>query len=189
MRFYIPFCIATWILISCDNSKIPVPKESFRSIDFTYDDIFSTCFSIKYSRSDTAYIRQHFAYSNSGNLKSNTSYFTLLSKTDRITLDSFINIIPFQSYDTSYYEDYQDGIDYQFYIQKDTINKYVRVHSDSVPSALSEFKNWIVNRKEQYHLYQVDTIIHFESAKYVVPPPVPMPPLIEFKVPTDVNRH
>lgn len=168
------------------NGKL---EKSFQSIDFTYNDVFSTCFSIKYSQSDTAYIRQHFASSFSDNLKSETSYFTLLSKADRITLDSFINIIPFHSYDTSYYEDYQDGIDYQFHIQKNTINKNIRFHSDSVPQALTNFKNWIVKRKEQYHLHQIDTIIHFESAKYVVPPPAPPPPPIDFKGPKAKNSR
>jgi hypothetical protein len=179
MRFCILFCFATWLLTSCDNAQKPVRQENFQSIDFTYNDVFSTCFSIKFSQSDTAYIRQHFASSFSDNLKSETSYFTLLTKEDRITLDSFINKIPFHSFDTSYYEDYQDGIDYQFYIQKDTVKKIIRVHSDSVPSALTDFKNWIVKRKEQYYLHQVDTIIHFKSAKYVVPPPAPQPPPID----------
>ena len=161
MRIYILFCFATWLLTSCDNAQKPERLENFQSIDFTYNDVFSTCFSIKFSQSDTAYIRQHFPSSFSDNLKSETSYFTLLTKADRITLDSFINIIPFHSYDTLYYEDFQDGEDYQFYIRKDTINKIIRIHSDSVPLALSDFKNWIVTRKEHYQLHQVDTIIHF----------------------------
>lgn len=168
------------------NKKV---AKSFQSIDFTYDDVFLTCFSIKFTQSDTAYIRQHFASPFSDNLQSETSYFTLLSKEERITLDSFINIIPFHSYDTSYHENYQDGIDFQFYIQKNTINKSIRVHSNSVPSALLDFKNWIIKRKEQYYLHQVDTIIHFESAKNVVPPPPPPPPSIEIKVPTAENSR
>lgn len=100
--------------------------KSFQAFDFTYNDVFSTCFSIKFLQSDTALIRQHFASSFSDNLKSETSYYALLSKSDRVTLDSFINVIPFDKYDTSYYQDYQDGIDYQFYIQKDTIKKCIR---------------------------------------------------------------
>jgi hypothetical protein len=189
MRFYIPFCFATCLLTGCDISQKPVQQESVESIDFTYNDVFSTCFSIKYSQSDTAYIRQHFTSSFSDNLESETSYLTLLTQADRITLDSFINKIPFHSYDTSYYEDYQDGIDYQFYIQKNNLKKCIRVHSDNVPSALTDFKNWIVKRKEQYALHRVDTTIYFESAKYVVPPPAPPPPPIEFKTPKTKNSR
>jgi hypothetical protein len=189
MRFYILFFFPIWILYGCGNSKQHVGQETFQSIDFTYNDVFSTCFSIKFSQSETAYIRQHFASSFSDNLKSETSYFTLLTKADRITLDSFIKIIPFNTFDTSYYEEYQDGVDYQFYIQKDTLNKVIRVHSDSVPSVLSAFKSWILNRKEHLQLHQIDTIIQFESAKYVVPPPAPLPPSIKFKVPRVENDH
>lgn len=163
--------------------------KSFKAFDFTYNDVFSTCFSIKFLQSDTALIRQHFASSFSDNLKSETSYYTLLTKADRSTLDSFINAIPFDTYDTAYYEDYQDGIDYQFYIENDTIKKRIRVHSDSVPSALTNFKNWIVKRKEEFKLYQVDTTIHVVSEKYVVPPPSPPPPPIRFKVPKTKNSR
>jgi hypothetical protein len=175
--------------MSCDNSKKTLRHESFQSFDFTYDDVFSTCFSIKFLQSDTAFIRQHFASAFSDNLKSETSYYALLSKADRLTLDSFINTIPFDQYDTSYYEDYQDGIDYQFYIQKDKINKSIRVHSDSVPSVLKEFKNWIVEKKEKLQLLPIDTTIHFESEKYVVPPPAPLPPSINFKTPKTENSR
>ncbi len=171
---------------NCDNDKL---VKSFEAFDFTYNDVFSTCFSIKFLQSDTALIRQHFASSFSDNLKSETSYYALLSKADRSTLDSFINMIPFDNFDTSYYQDYQDGIDYQFYIHKNKIKKSVRVHSDSVPLVLTKFKNWIVEKKEKLKLHQVDTVIYFESEKYVVPPTVPPPPPIEFKVPKTKNSR
>lgn len=177
-----------WFHNFSKNGNDKVPK-SFIAFDFTYNDVFSACFSIKFLQSDTAYIRQHFASSFSDNLKSETSYYTLLSAADRLTLDSFINIMPFDNYDTSYYQDYQDGIDYQFYIQKDTIKKSIRVHSDSVPSTLTDFKNWIIKRKETFKLYQVDRTIHFESEKYVVPPPAPPPPPIHFKEPKTKNSR
>ncbi|MFT4015364.1 MAG: hypothetical protein QM668_00260 [Agriterribacter sp.] len=161
------------------NQKLLKP---FQAFDFTYNDVFSTCFSIKFLQSDTALIRQHFT-SSSDNLKIGTSYYTLLSKEDKKIIDSFISTIPFQTYDTSYYEYYQDGIDYQFYIEKETIQKRIRIHSNSVPSALADFKDWIVKRKQQYQLHQFDTTIYFESAKYVVPPPRPVSPTMEFKIP------
>lgn len=189
MRSLILFCFSIWVLLSCNNSKMPRQEKSFQSFDFTYNDVFSTCFSIKFTHSDTAYIRQHFASFFSENLKSETSYFALLSKADRVTLDSFLSIIPFHSYDTSYYDDYMDGIDFQFFIQKDSVNKCIRVHSDSVPSALTEFKNWIVKRKDQYYLHEVDTNIQFGSQKYVVPPPVPAPSSIDFTIPKTTNSR
>lgn len=168
-----------------DNDKL---VKSFQAFDFTYNDVFSTCFSIKFLQSDTVLIRQHFASSFSDSIKSQTSYYTLLSKADRLTLDSFINTIPFDKYDTSYYQDYQDGIDYEFYIQKDTIKKKIRVHSDSVPSALTDLKNWIVKRKQTLRLHQVDTTIKFESGKYILPPPILLPPL-DFTVPRTKNSR
>jgi hypothetical protein len=182
-------CFSILLLISCDNSKKSVRQVSFQSFDFTYNDVFSTCFSIRFLPSDTAFIRQHFARTLSDSLKSETSYYAILSKSDKAELDSFINALSFSQYDSVYYQAYQDGIDYQFYIEKDTIKKLIRVHSDSVPLALADFKNWIVQKKKQLQLHQVDTTIHFKSEKYVVPPPSPPPPPIDLKVPKTKNSR
>jgi hypothetical protein len=170
------------LLLSCDNPKESLHRGSFQSFDFTYNDVFSTCFSIKFLQSDTAFIKQHFATSSSDNLKSNNLYYAFLSKEDRMTLDSFISNIPFSRYEATYYEDYQDGVDFQFFIQKDTIKKLIRVHSDSVPSTLNDFMNWIVKKKKELRLHQIDTSIHFESEKYIVAPPATRP-TINYTVP------
>lgn len=172
-------------LTNFSKNGIEKKQNSFQSFDFSYNDVFSTCFSIKFLQSDTVFIRQHFASMFADSLKSNTSYYALLSKSDKSKLDSFINVIPFSKYDTAYYQEYQDGIDFLFYIEKDTLKKLIRVHSDSVPSALIDFKNWIVKKKEKLWLHQFDTIIHFESEKYVVPPPMK----IKFKVPITKNSR
>ena len=100
-----------------------------------------------------------------------------------------MNALQFSSYDTTYYQDYHDGIDFQFYIEKDKIKKLIRVHSASVPSPLVDFKNWIVEMKKELFLHQLDTTIYFESEKFVVPPPAPPPPMIKFKTPKVENSR
>lgn len=184
MRIFIQLCFLFLLLIKCTHVKKPRQIESFQSFDFTYNDVFSTCFSIKFSQSDTILIRQHFASFFSDSLKSNTSYYALLSDAAKITLDSFMNALPLSSYETKYYQEYQDGIDYQFYIEKDTIKKLIRVHSNSIPSSLISFKDWIVEMKQELLLQELDSTIYFESEKFVVPPPIPLLPTEKFKVPT-----
>ena len=172
MRIFIILSLMIIFLVKCSNVKEVAQEHGFRCLDFTYNDVFSTCFSIKFTKSDTAFIHQHFARSNSGNLKGNTSYYTLLSKNDELKLDSFLHAIPFSIYDSSYYQGYEDGIDYQFYIENDSINKLIRVHSQTAPFPLDYFKNWIIEKKKDFLLNELDTNIYFKSEKFVVPPPI-----------------
>ena len=179
MKHLLLFVILIYILAGCNASNKSISQQSNLSIDFTYNDVFTTCFSIAFSQSDTAFIRQHFARPSSDSLKKNTSYYIILTKSDKNKLDSFIMNIPIQSLDTLYFQEYQDGVDYQFHFQNDSISKSIRVHSDNAPSALTNFRNWILDLKNQYKFYQIDTILYFESAKYVLPPPAPPPEIFE----------
>jgi hypothetical protein len=182
MKFLFYFLILSLTNLNCNNQNKNKSQKSFNSFDFSYNDVFSTCFSIKFTQSDTVFIRQHFSSAFSSTSKSNTTYYALLSNIDRIKLDSFISHTKFISFDTLYYQSYEDGIDYQFYFEKNLIKKYIRVHSDSVPAQLEKLRIWIVNTKGKLSLHEVDTAISFESLKYFLPPEVPEP-LIKFKTP------
>ena len=182
MRLFFFLCFISLTLAKCDNSK---KQESFHSFDFSYNDVFTTCFSIKFSNSDTAYIRQHFTRDISDNPKSNTTYFALLSKPDRNTLDSFINNLDFSKFYASYHENYQDGVDYEFYISKDSLEKIVYRHLTDSPDDLDKFGLWLANLKSNLKLYKLDTIINFQSTKFFLPPKVQFP-AIKFKPPMEL---
>ena len=172
LYFFIVICLT---IASCDNHK-KIDKENFKSFDFSYNDVFSTCFSIKFNHSDTVYVRQHFASTLSDKLKNNTTYFAIITKLDREEIDSFFANIDFSKFDSSYYEPYQDGIEYQFYINKDSTNKIIYLHSDSVPKKLKSLGLWIANIKKNLDLHQIDTTISFGSTRNFLPPTVPEPP-------------
>ena len=169
-------------LISCDNSKPIDKKVMFNQFDFSYNDFFSTCFSIKFTKGDTVFIRQHWASAFSDSLKSNKSYRAILSDSDRQRLDSFLTKMKFATYDTSYYESYEDGHYYEFFIKKDTLQKTVFVHSDSIPKELKDFGYWIVATKGKLTLVEIDTTLDFGSSKYFLPTYIP-PPTIKFTPP------
>ena len=88
-------------------------------------------------------------------------------------------------FDTSYYQNYQDGEEYQFFVDKDSIQKTIYVHSDSIPNELKSFGHWIVNLKKNLKLFAIDTVVNFGSVRHFLPPPVPaptmkfMPPKVE----------
>jgi hypothetical protein len=183
IRNFVLLMLIGCTLAMCNNyGKTAKHKQIQYDFDFSYNDVFTTCFSIKFTSSDTVYIRQHFATISSDTPRSNTTYFALLQNSDRLKLDSLITQVNFQSLDSSYFEPYQDGIDYQFYFNNYRMYKIVRVHSNDAPSKLVSLKDWIVQTKANLKLYQLDSTINFLSVKDFLPPVVP-PPKIKFTRP------
>ncbi len=182
MKFLFLLIIFSLTILGCDHQKQSKRQKSFKAFDFSYNDVFSTCFSIKFTLGDTVFIRQHFASAFSDTPKSNTTYYSLLANSERTKLDSFLNFTDLLHFDTLYYQSYEDGLDYQFYFDNDTAKKIIRVHSDSVPAQLETFRRWIVNTKKRLLLHQIDTTINFGSLKNFLPPTVPVP-LTKFKTP------
>lgn len=182
MKLFIPLTVITLTMFGCDNSKHIDKRQRFKQFDFSYNDFFTTCFSIQFTQGDTVFIRQHWA-SMSDTLKRNQNYFAILTDTERQKLDSFFDKAKFASYDTSYYQSYEDGDYYQFYFSNDTIQKTVFVHSDSIPTELKEFGYWIVATKKNLKHHLADTTKKFGSLKYFLPPVVEPPPTIKFKPP------
>ena len=180
MKLFLSLAIIILTIIGCDNSKQIDKRQRFKQFDFSYNDFFTTCFSIKFTKGDTVFIRQHWA-SMSDTLKPNQNYFAVLTDTERQKLDSFLDKAKFASYDTSYYQSYEDGDYYQFYIANDTIQKTVFVHSDSIPTELKEFGYWIVTTKKNLKHHLADTKNEFGSLKYFLPPVVEPPPTIKYK--------
>jgi len=171
------------------NDKHQTIHKTFNDFDFSYNDVFSTCFSLKFTQGDTVYMRQYFSPELSDFPKKNKSYFAILSKQERQKADSFIKVIDFNKYDTTYYQRYEDGIEYEFYISNDTMQKNIYIHSDSAPNELFEFAKWIVDTKEHLKHNVIDTNIKYGSLKNFLPPIVPPPPRINFKKPRIKNSR
>ena len=182
MRLIILLAVIDWTFSSCTNSK-PIDKPKvFTSFDFSYNDVFSTCFSIKFNRDDEVFIKQHFASAFSDTPKSGQSYYAILAEIDRHRLDSFIDKTNFAMFDTSYYQNYQDGEEYKFFVDKDSIQKTIYVRSDSIPNELKTFAYWIVSLKKNLKLFATDTIVNFGSVRHFLPPIIPSP-IVKFTPP------
>ncbi len=175
MKLFFLVAAFSLTLTSCDNSKQVDNVTIFNEFDFSYNDFFSTCFSIKFTQGDTVFIRQHWASAFSDSLKSNTNYRAILGDLERKRLDSFLTRMNFATYDTSYYESYEDGHYYEFFINKDTLQKTIFVHSDSIPNEIKDFGYWIVSTKKKMRLIEIDTTLNFGSLKHFLPPSVPAP--------------
>jgi hypothetical protein len=180
MKYFIYIIAISLTLLSCDNSQIDKSR-AFNQFDFSYNNFFTTCFSIKFTQGDTVFIRQHFA-SMADTLKDAKNYFAILSDKERQKLDSFLNRMKFETYDTSYYQSYEDGAYCQFYFANDTLQKVVFIHSDSIPAELKEFSDWIVSTKKNLKHHLADAAIEFGSLKYFLPETLP-PSEIKFTPP------
>ena len=152
----------------------PTPKPAFTAFDFSYDAVFSESFSIKFTQGDTVFVNQRFT--RSGDLKRNATYYSLLNGQDRNEVDSFVNSIDFSKFKDRYDEPYmQDGTEYQFYIEKDTMRRTIYGLGDSVPPQLSSFANWLASLKSKLKLTPIDTTIDFGSSKHFILPEVVLP--------------
>jgi len=160
-------------LITCDTKT---EQKKFDSFDFSYNDFFTTSFSIKFTHGDTVYIKQHFSFSDS-TLETN-NYTSVLSTADRLKLDSFLSIINFNTYDSVYSDKhYQDGEEYKFYLMKDTTTKTIYIHSQKAPKEIEEFGQWIVEVKERLELTRTENKTVFGSLKHFLPPEIEAPDL------------
>ena len=119
MRFLLLICIFSLVIIGCDRLKNTKAQHRIKSFDFSYDDVFSTCFSIKFTEGDTVFVRQHFTDSDTPPI--NTNYYAVLSKRDRNALDSMMNRTNYLQFDSLYYQSYEDGTHYQFCFETDSI--------------------------------------------------------------------
>ena len=162
-------------IIACENPK---KKEVlFNELDFSYDNTFETCFSIKFTSGDTVFVREHWTSEYDTKLNSNTNYISIIKHTDRIKLDSLIRNIDFSKVDTLYNEDYADGIQYKYYVKNQHIEKTVFVHSyHNVPVELDSLAYWIYDLKSNLKLKEINKVLSFGSVGNFLPPPPPPPP-------------
>ena len=172
MKYIIYVIAISLTLLSCDNSRVGKLRV-FNQFDFSYNNTFTTCFSIKFTQGDTVFIKEHFA-SMADSLEDDNNYFAILSGKERQKLDSFLNKMKFETYDTSYFQSYEDGAYCQFYFANDTLQKVVFIHSDNVPAELKEFSNWIVATKKNLKNHLADRAIEFGSLEYFYPEGPPL---------------
>ncbi|HTE33139.1 MAG TPA: hypothetical protein VK666_22300, partial [Chryseolinea sp.] len=134
------------LAVSCRSNK--TDKTPFKEFEFFYSDTWSSAFSIKFTQTDTAYIRQHFVSNRYKKVDSiindNTSYIGLLDPTQKKTLDSFVLHTKFSQYDSSYDEKpVEDGITMLFFISTDSSYKTIHINSEIAPAELLNFGQWI----------------------------------------------
>ena len=166
----------TAILFGCKKEEAPA---KFKYFDFSYNNTFETCFSVKFTPNDSVYIREHWngnnAYDSANIPRIKTNYIALINKEDKKTLIELISKTQLKKYKSEYYQDYSDGEYYIFYIDKDSIKKSIAIHShkNDIPKDLDSLANWIYTWKKKVKLIETNKKLDFFSSKYILPPPPP----------------
>ncbi|MFH6934228.1 hypothetical protein [Flavobacterium sp. FlaQc-30] len=168
--------IILFIFFGCKKED---DNTQFKYFDFSFNNTFGTCFSIKFTPNDSIYLREHWnsntAFDSIKSPKSKTNYIAYLSKKDRRELSDLISKTQLKNYNSMYNEDYTDGRFYIMYIDKDSIKKSIAVHSrkKDVPKELDSLAIWIYNWKKTAKLIETKKKLFFFSSKYILPPPPP----------------
>jgi len=163
--------------ISCSERE-----KDFDSFEYSYAGTFSTVFSIKFSNSDTLFLREHWNRGGNENFqfpKSKTNYFAILTEQQKNELSSLIHKVNFKEMNSEYFEDYSDGSAFSIIIRKGDFEKKVFVHSHKIPKELDSLSGWIYYTKMKLILTETKEKLEFESVKALLPPPPPLPPILK----------
>lgn len=173
MKKRISIFVVLLLLTSCSRNDL-----DFDCLEYSYGGTFSTAFSIKFTQSDTLFLREHWnAIERSDGIKfpkAKTNYYAIMSRVQRNQLREILDKINFRKLNTAYFEDYSDGSSYQIIIKKEALNKTVYVHSLSgVPKELDSLSSWIYNMKENIDLIESNKKLCFDGINRTLPPPPP----------------
>ena len=163
-------CISIF-LISCSDKE-----KDFDSFEYSFAGTFSTVYSIKFTDSDTVFMREHWnsgRYENGKFPKERTNYFALLNIQQRNELSELLQKINFKKVDSEYFENYSDGSAFQLVIKKGNFEKKIFVHSHKIPKELDSLSRWINYTKRKLKLTETNREFEFKSVEGLLPPPPP----------------
>lgn len=158
-------------------------KKVFDSFDYSYGGTFSEVYSMKFTQSDTVYLRYHWIGRNIDDTisqpKENVNYYGILNSEERIELYDYIEKINLFKYKSEYFENYSDGSSYGMNIKKNSKSKTIFVHSHQAPKEIDSISHWIGSMKRNLKLKEIQKNINFESTKGLLTPPPPPLPIIK----------
>jgi hypothetical protein len=172
MRNFLLLELFILLLSGCKHYE---KQSSFKELEFSYTNTFTTSFSIKFTPGQNVYVVQHFP-------KPEQTLKGVLTSSQRQSVDSFVNTIDFKKLGTLYYQTYEDGDGYQFHLKQDTQPKTIFVHSIDVPENLKRFAYWIIKTKDRMMLSPIDTNIKFTNISFFQPP-TELPPSSSLLIP------
>ena len=128
---------------ACKDSTKANSKSSIIKLDYAYSlRVQSVSYSLKFSTGDTVYIQDHLP---SG---SDTSYYALLHKQDKLRIDSLINNMNLSALDSSYDSHDDDGEEFNLTISKNDTLKIIYIHSEKIPREIKNLTDWVMKLRK-----------------------------------------
>jgi hypothetical protein len=161
------------VLISCSKKE-----KDFDSFEYSFAGTFTTVFSLKFTDSDTIFLREEWNIGRNEDCKlpkPKTNYFAILTEQQKREFISLLKNVDFTKINSEYFQDYLDGSAYNIIIRKDGFEKKVFVHSYKIPKELDTLSSWINITKQNLKLTKTNKQLKFESAFGMLPPPPPPP--------------
>jgi len=99
---------------------------------------------------DTAYIK------NNVTSQTDTSFYAIITKQDRLRIDSLINTLNLLALDTSYVSNDFDGDGYNLSISKNDTLKAINIHRGYEPEGLRRLSDYLIELKTKLKLFPLD---------------------------------
>lgn len=156
-----------WATLSCGGSTSS--DQDIRTLDFTYNDTFSTVFSLKlYDNSDTVYVKQDFT---KGPGLPTGSYYAIVHDDVKRLLISQAESVLLLHPDSVYNEGLQDGEDYKICIVGSKANGCVRIHALNPPQNAELLSRHLRDLKDRLTYHKLEREINFSSDD-ILPKPI-----------------
>lgn len=156
-----------WATLSCGGSTSS--DQDIRTLDFTYNDTFSTVFSLKlYDNSDTVYVKQDFT---KGPGLPTGSYYAIVHDDVKRLLISQAESVLLLHPDSVYNEGLQYGEDYKICIVGSKANGCVRIHALNPPQNAELLSRHLRDLKDRLTYHKLEREINFSSDD-ILPKPI-----------------
>lgn len=170
MNFFLIILILLFGCNTTNDNKVAFKK--IKEIDYTFDSGWKDAYSLKISSDGMCII---------GNGRWKIKYYIgQLSDKNIKSINSLIDSVPLEQYDSIYHENVVDQTSYKLVlinIKKDTIIKFV--YGRTGPKLLNDFSNQLRKIKEELKFVERDTVIDFISRKNFFPPTVKAPTIFK----------
>lgn len=146
-------------VLSC--SRLASGEESFTTLDLSYNNTFSTAFSLKLNdANDTVYVKQDFT--NGHGLQPRSYYAIVHDDVKRLLISQAESVLLLHP-DSLYDEGLQDGEEYKICIVGSEANSCVRVHTLNLPQNAKLFAEHLIDFKDRLTYHKLEREIHYAS--------------------------
>jgi hypothetical protein len=162
------------IFTSCEKKKA---KENVSFTNFVFSMSGShRDYSMKFTESDTVYFEKRFP-------NPKEYFYSVISKTEKDSVNKIISEIDFKKYD-SIYDEYPinrlvDGTGYKFYVENGLQKNSIYIYGHIGPKEFYNFAHFFKSLTERQQFHPTNKKIDFGNLNHILLPDPPPPPKLK----------